>query len=93
MLATVRAAAPGNRELAAAIVGTQRLIKGYGDTFARGLASFTAIANALPRIGTGPEASARVDALVDAALADEDGIALRSALAGLDRPVPVAAFG
>ncbi len=83
-LAAVHAAALVNLDLAAEIVGAQRLIKGYGSTFARGLANFEAVMAALPGLDRGGDAPARLHALVEAALADEHGIALHRELAAVD---------
>jgi len=80
-LAAVQSAALVNLELAAEIVGAQRLIKGYGSTFARGLANFEAVMAALPRLGNGVDAPGQLHGLVEAALADEQGIALGRELA------------
>ncbi len=77
----ILAAAPSDYDLAVEICRCQRLIKGYGDTHARGMKSFTAIMEALHTVGAGNNAGGRVRALRDAALADEDGAALDAALA------------
>jgi indolepyruvate ferredoxin oxidoreductase beta subunit len=66
--------------LAVEVARLQRLIKGYGDTHAHGMENFTVIMNALDRITPGDNAAERVRALADAALADEDGRALRDAI-------------
>ena len=79
-LADVRAAAQrGDVELAMEIVRCQRLVKGYGDTHARGWRSFETLQSQWRR----PEAisPARLAALRAAALADEHGQALAAALA------------
>ena len=83
-LAAVGAAALVSVDLACEIVEAQRLIKGYGSTFERGLASFGLVMAALPRLGRGPDAPDRLRGLVEAALADEHGVALRRALATLE---------
>ena len=79
-LAKVTAAARANYELAVETARLQRLVKGYGDTHARGLKSLTAIMDAAVEIGSGPDAAAALRGLSDAALADEDGHALQEAL-------------
>jgi indolepyruvate ferredoxin oxidoreductase beta subunit len=79
-LADVRVAAQrGDVELAMEIVRCQRLVKGYGDTHARGWRSFETLQTQWRR----PEAisPARLGALRAAALADEHGQALAAALA------------
>jgi indolepyruvate ferredoxin oxidoreductase beta subunit len=76
-LTTVTAAAPRSQDLALELIACQELIKGYGDTHARGLKNFTAIMQALK---PGADAS-DVRRWRDAALADEDGVALAQQLA------------
>lgn len=72
----VRAAEPG---VALELVKCQRLIKGYGDTFERGLGNFDRI---VARYRAGGLDAAGIARLRDAALADENGKALETALAG-----------
>jgi indolepyruvate ferredoxin oxidoreductase beta subunit len=74
-------------ELAAADYGLavefarcQGLIKGYGDTHERGLRNFNAMVEALPAVRRSADSAARLRELRDAALADEDGAALRKAI-------------
>lgn len=91
-LALIRDAAGHDRAFATEIAALQRLIKGYGDTHARGLANFsaitaTAVVDALQRQPVPAEATRR---LHEAALADENGVALKAALAQLNRKSPAA---
>jgi indolepyruvate ferredoxin oxidoreductase, beta subunit len=77
-------AAPRAPELAREIALCARLLKGYGDTHARGLANFSAILDrviepALTR--PDPNLAARVRRVREAALADPEGAALRDAIA------------
>lgn len=65
-------------DLAVEIVRCQRLIKGYGETYARGLSNFKAI---MAVIDQGPVTDDRVRDLRAAALADDEGKALKQALA------------
>lgn len=74
-LALARAAAP---DVAVEIVKCQRLIKGYGDTFERGLGNYERI---VERYRKGNLAAADIARLREAALADEEGQALDQALA------------
>lgn len=74
-------AARTDRAAAIAILRCQNLIKGYSDTFERGLAHFQLVMEAVPAALAGPGAAARIDALHDAALSDEKGEALGCALA------------
>lgn len=75
-LALVRSASP---EAALELVKCQRLIKGYGDTFARGLGNYERIVERYRMRGLD---AANIRSLREAALVDEDGEALRVALAG-----------
>jgi indolepyruvate ferredoxin oxidoreductase beta subunit len=72
----VRSAEP---DAAIELVKCQRLIKGYGDTFERGLENFTRIVD---RYRAGGLTAAGIARLREAALADEHGDALQAALAG-----------
>ncbi|MDQ8756502.1 indolepyruvate oxidoreductase subunit beta family protein [Sphingosinicella sp. LHD-64] len=77
-LELVRAAARDSA-LALELTKCQQLIKGYGDTFARGLANYDRI---VARYRTGGVDAGALRRLREAALADEDGEALDLALAG-----------
>jgi indolepyruvate ferredoxin oxidoreductase beta subunit len=83
-LARVVAAAAVDPALALEIVRCQRLVKGYGDTHARGWGSFERLMQALDRLPPGALGAAGLHALREAALADEGGAALAAALARLD---------
>jgi indolepyruvate ferredoxin oxidoreductase beta subunit len=72
-LATIADIAESDYELAVEVARCQRLVKGYGDTHARGMHSFTAIEAALPSLRRQTAAAARVRELREAALADESG--------------------
>ena len=78
-LAQIAATAAFNPALAAEVAQCQRLVKGYGDTHARGLASFQRLMQAVQCAGAAL-APATLRALREAALADEHGHALRAAL-------------
>jgi len=79
-LEAVRGAAPANPDLALAIAEVQTLVRGYSDTFARGLSNYEQIMAALERFAGAPDAAAQVRMLVAAALADDEGRALALAL-------------
>ncbi|MEZ5775358.1 MAG: indolepyruvate oxidoreductase subunit beta family protein [Hyphomicrobiaceae bacterium] len=83
----IAATAPKDCELAIAYAEARNLVKGYGDTHARGLASFRAITAALDRLERRSDAAARLRRLTAAALADDSGKALAAELASLD-PAP-----
>lgn len=76
-LAMVRAEATHDRPLATEIVRCQRLIKGYGDTFERGLSNFNQI---LARHAAMRQSAEDVRRLRDLALADEGGLGLAEGL-------------
>jgi len=80
-LGQVKSAAPQEYELAVELAECQNLVKGYGDTHARGWRSFERISAAVPALQSGGRAAERVRALREAALADEGGAALDSKLA------------
>jgi indolepyruvate ferredoxin oxidoreductase beta subunit len=68
-----------NPALATEVAQCQRLVKGYGDTHARGWTSFTMLMAVVGRAGAAL-APATLAELRDAALADERGLALNAAL-------------
>jgi indolepyruvate ferredoxin oxidoreductase beta subunit len=77
-LAEIAAVAAAQPELAAEIARCQRLVKGYGDTHARGWRNFERVMQALERqAGLAP---AVLCALREAALADDQGHQLDAAL-------------
>lgn len=87
-LALIRAAAPLSVDLAREIAESARLIKGYGDTYKRGLQNYRRIAREVigpalagrmaPRAAADAVANARV-----AALADPEGESLSRTLASI----------
>ena len=82
-LATLEELAPRDYDLALAFAACQTLVKGYGETFERGVSRFQAIRNALPVLQEGPDPAAAVRELGAAALADEEGTAFAQTLARL----------
>mgnify|MGYP005839396529 CR=1 FL=1 len=80
-LAEIARLAPERYELAVELARCQRLIKGYGDTHARGLEKYGRILEVLPALERGPDGAARLARLRAAALEDEEGAALAQALA------------
>jgi indolepyruvate ferredoxin oxidoreductase, beta subunit len=79
-LAQIEQAAAFNPRLAVEVAQCQRLVKGYGDTHARGLRNFESLMAAVQRAGAAL-APATLRDLRDAALADEHGDQLRATLA------------
>lgn len=76
-------AAKSDGATALELVLNQRLIKGYGETFARGLGNFDRIIAAYRRLQTRPDCPALLRELREAALKDEEGRALSGALTRL----------
>jgi indolepyruvate ferredoxin oxidoreductase beta subunit len=80
-LAGIQRLAGSQPALALELARSQRLVKGYGDTHARGWRNFQRLLGELPRL-EGDEAGARrLSELARAALADESGQALERMLA------------
>lgn len=79
-LAHIAQAARHNPALAVEVARCQRLVKGYGDTHARGLANYLRLMAAARRAGAAL-APATLRELREAALADEHGKALGALLA------------
>ena len=69
-----------NYDLAVEIINTRRLIKGYSDTHARGESKFDRVIGAVPLLAARPDGADWMRRLRDAALMDENGIALDGAL-------------
>lgn len=71
---------PHHADLALEVLRAQQLVKGYGDTHARGWRHFEILMATLPRLQTLPDAANRLSALRKAALADDSGQALEQAV-------------
>jgi len=82
-LTTVREYAATNYPLACEIVECQQLVKGYGETHARGMHNFNEIMRVLPSVSTRGDAAQQVALLRKAALADEHGKQLAAMITGL----------
>ena len=80
------AASTGDYDLAVEIAECQRLIKGYGDTHARGLKGYEIIMRFVDRSVGRAHLAESVRRLRSAALADEEGRALESTLRELEPP-------
>lgn len=80
-----------NIAAACALAECQALIKGYSDTFERGLRQYGLIVQAIQRHRTHPDLAAQIRTLREAAQADEHDIALTAALKALDGPAALAA--
>ncbi|MES2295013.1 MAG: indolepyruvate oxidoreductase subunit beta family protein [Pseudomonadota bacterium] len=73
-------AAKSDAGAALELVQSQGLIKGYGDTFARGLKNFDILLSVYRRFRNRPDCAATLRGLREAALKDEEGHALSAAL-------------
>lgn len=79
-LAEVQRLAPTQPALALEVARSQRLVKGYGDTHARGWGNFQRLMAQLPRLEADPHGPQRLGELARAALADDSGRALEQML-------------
>lgn len=79
-LAQISEVAAENPALARELAECPRLIKGYGDTHARGTRNFEILMGALPRLRRMHDGAARLRALREVALADDTGEALNASL-------------
>jgi indolepyruvate ferredoxin oxidoreductase beta subunit len=90
-LARIESTARRDPALALEIARCQKLVRGYGDTHARGWGNFERLMQAVERLPAGALSAAGLRGLREAALADEGGAALSAALARLDPTGPGAA--
>jgi len=79
-LATATSLLSSNYELAVEVIECRRLVKGYSDTHARGLSKFDKVMAAVPLLTARQDGAAWLRRLRQAALMDEQGIALDGAL-------------
>ena len=79
-LALAAAYVAQNYDLAVEIISARRLIKGYSDTHARGESKFDRVIGAVPLLAARSDGADWMRRLRDAALMDENGIALDGAL-------------
>lgn len=82
-LAQVQRLAAAQPALALEVARAQRLVKGYGDTHARGWGNFQALMALLPRLESDPQGARQMGELARAALADDSGRALEEMLASV----------
>ncbi|MBW6424131.1 indolepyruvate oxidoreductase subunit beta family protein [Rhizobium sp. XQZ8] len=69
-----------NYDLAVEVINNRRLVKGYSDTHARGLSKFDRVMSALSSLSGREDGAVWMKRLRQAALLDENGIALDGAL-------------
>ncbi|HEY1891377.1 MAG TPA: indolepyruvate oxidoreductase subunit beta family protein [Steroidobacteraceae bacterium] len=82
-LARIERLARAHHDLAVELARAQRLIKGYGETHERGWQNYSALLARLEELAARPDGAALLARLHEAALADEEGQALRRELAAL----------
>jgi indolepyruvate ferredoxin oxidoreductase beta subunit len=82
-LARIERLAPAYYDLAVELARAQRLIKGYGETHERGWKNFSTLLSRLDALCARADGPAVMARLQEAALADEEGLALAKELAGL----------
>ena len=82
-LAAVQQLAQHDTEMALEVARSQRLIKGYGDTHARGWHSYQQLMAVVPRLQSTGNGAQRMRDLNRAALADDNGQALEKLLAAM----------
>jgi indolepyruvate ferredoxin oxidoreductase, beta subunit len=75
--------AVSNYDLSVELAECLNLVKGYGDTHARGKENYAAILAALPSVAMRPDSASSLAKLRTAALADDTGAALKSVLGQL----------
>jgi indolepyruvate ferredoxin oxidoreductase beta subunit len=80
-LEDIRATAAKDYDLAVEIAECQRLVRGYGETHERGARHFDLVLNQARQLLGTAGAAARICELRAAAIADDEGIALKQALA------------
>jgi indolepyruvate ferredoxin oxidoreductase beta subunit len=85
-LAAIVRLAAGNYALAAEVAEARTLLKGYGDTRARGQERFARLMALVPALSVEPAGAATFARLRKAALADEEGAAFERALADTAAP-------
>ena len=79
-LQTATALLGSNYDLAVEVLNARRLVKGYSDTHSRGLSKFDRVMSALPMLQARADGGEWLKRLRQAALLDENGIALDGAL-------------
>lgn len=82
-LAAIERLSASHPALALEVARAQRLVKGYGDTHARGWGNFQRLMAVLPRLQAAPHGERQLRDLSQAALADDSGQALDKLLASV----------
>jgi indolepyruvate ferredoxin oxidoreductase beta subunit len=82
-LAAIQRLSAAHPGLALEVAKSQRLVKGYGDTHARGWGNFRRILAVLPQLQATPRGEQQLRDLSQAALADDGGLSLEEVLASV----------
>jgi indolepyruvate ferredoxin oxidoreductase beta subunit len=82
-LAAIERHAATHYALAVELARSQRLLKGYGETYERGWRNFCALTQLLELLATRSDGAVLMSRLQEAALADEEGMALARELASV----------
>jgi indolepyruvate ferredoxin oxidoreductase beta subunit len=82
-LAAIQRLSASHPSLALEVARSQRLVKGYGDTYARGWGNFQRLMAVLPQMRALPHGEQQLRDLTQAALADDGGQALENLLASV----------
>jgi hypothetical protein len=75
-LGRIEALAPNHYSLAVELAKAQRLVKGYGETHERGWRNFSTLLSQLDLLALRSDGAVQMARLIEAALADEEGVAL-----------------
>ena len=82
-LAAIERHAAPRYALAVEFARSQRLLKGYGETYERGWRNFCALSQQLELLAARPDGAVLLSRLQEAALADEEGATLASEIASI----------
>src|SRR5262249_19108074 len=82
-LARLETLAADNYLVAVELAKAQRLVKGYGETHERGWRNFTTVLQQVDLLASRSDGGTMLAHLIEAALADEEGVSLRKAVAAL----------
>src|SRR5262249_46287600 len=82
-LARIGSLAPDNYQLAVELAKAQRLVKGYGEAHERGGRNFSALLEQVDPLASRADGGNVLARLIEAALADEEGVGLRNEIGAL----------
>ncbi|MFL6605096.1 MAG: indolepyruvate oxidoreductase subunit beta family protein [Steroidobacteraceae bacterium] len=88
-LARIEVLATANYPVAVELAKAQRLVKGYGETHERGWRSFSTLLEQVELLASRSDGGTVLARLIEAALADEEGAALRHEIDSLRAPLGV----